>query len=69
MAIDKNNSRLATDARNFLIEMALRNAITRLRLTRNQVDLLDADTLESMLAEHIKANGTCTVPPALTDVI
>ncbi len=69
MVIDKNNTRLAQDAQHYLVEMALRNAIHKLRAARTAVDLLDADTLESMLAEHIKANGTVMVAPTLTEVI
>jgi hypothetical protein len=69
MVIDKSKTRLAQDAENFLIECALRSAIHYLRMARSPVDLIDADTLEQLLAAHIKAHGTYMKPPDLSDVL
>ncbi len=66
--MDKNKSRLAQDAENMLVECALRNAIHKLRAARSSVDLIDADTLEAMLAKHIREHGSCAVTPTLADI-
>jgi len=65
---DKNNSRLAKDAYNMLVECALQNAIDHLRTARSVVDLIDAGTLEGMLRDHIRQHGTVTKARDLTDL-